>query len=110
MFGTTTARHKALLSVPVDRVTAEALSATQWRVCDRAVSPDDGRFVLGFIEQANDAYEAIRFGVAHAIDCRSFDTFSDALAFFDAANTDTSARKSEHREAKRSLRARLQRS
>jgi len=53
-------RTKQERGVDTGDIRLDAISPTEWRVCDRTVDSGDYLSILGFIERRNGHYEAMR--------------------------------------------------
>lgn len=60
----------------------DALSATEWRVCDRRASETDHMSILGFVELRNGHFEVMRMSAPR--DLVVVDSLDDAKEFFAA--------------------------
>jgi hypothetical protein len=80
----TTTSSEGLRPRELHDIDVQPLGATQWRVCDRRVPPNDALSVLGFIEELSDHFEAME--ICHKSDRAfawySFPTLDAATAHF----------------------------
>jgi hypothetical protein len=58
----------------------DAISSTEWRVCDRTADADDHLSILGFIELRDRKYEVLRMSAPR--DLLAFPTLAEAREAF----------------------------